>query len=82
MVTKGCNQVEGIDYTYTFAPIARLSTVRLLLAMAASKKWHMHHLDVNNVFLHAFNEEEIYMQPLDGYKPIPSSHVCKLICLL
>ncbi|XP_020553462.1 uncharacterized protein LOC110012826 [Sesamum indicum] len=52
-------------------------TVRLFLALAATKNWPLHHFDVNNAFLHGTLDEEIYMDAPDGYK-IPINKVCKL----
>ena len=51
LVAKGYVQKQGIDYEEVFAPVARLDTVRLILAMAANWGWEVHHLDVKIAFL-------------------------------
>ena len=46
MVAKGYSQVHGIDYNETFAPVAKMDSIRLALAIAASRQWEVHHMDV------------------------------------
>jgi hypothetical protein len=51
LVAKGYVQREGVDFEKVFAPVARLDSVRLLLALAAHEGWLVHHLDVKSAFL-------------------------------
>ncbi|KAL2235336.1 UNVERIFIED_CONTAM: Retrovirus-related Pol polyprotein from transposon RE1, partial [Sesamum indicum] len=67
LVAKGFNQVEGEDYSDCFAPVAKTVTVRTLLSAVVAKGWHLHHLDVNNAFLHGNLDETIYMTHPEGY---------------
>ena len=52
LVAKGFSQVQGIDYNETFAPVANMDSIRLVLIIAASKQWEVHHMDVKSTFLH------------------------------
>ena len=56
LVGKGYAQQPGIDYDEVFAPVTRLETVRLLLALAAKNEWEVHHLNVKSTFLNGVLE--------------------------
>ncbi|KAK4395665.1 Retrovirus-related Pol polyprotein from transposon RE2 [Sesamum angolense] len=62
LVAKGYSQLPGIDYTETFAPVARLDTIRALIAIAANKKWEIYQMDVKSAFLNGYIDEEIYVE--------------------
>ncbi|KAG8492727.1 hypothetical protein CXB51_010487 [Gossypium anomalum] len=64
---QGFSQKYGLDYIETFAPVARLDTIRLLIALAAQKQWKIHQLDVKSAFLNGFLEEEIYIDQPQGF---------------
>ena len=66
LVAKGFTQEYGIDYEETFAPVARISSIHALFAIAAASKWDFFQMDVKNAFLNGNLNEEVYMQPPPG----------------
>ena len=56
-----------MDYHETFASVAKMDSIRLVLAISASKHWEEHHMDVKSAFLHGDLHEEIYMKQHEGY---------------
>ena len=66
-MAKGYSQEHGIDYTEVYAPVARMDTIRTIIATAARKAWDIYQLDVKSAFLHGILEEVVYIQQLKGY---------------
>jgi len=62
LVAKGYAQTYGIDYEETYSPVAKMIIVRTIIAMAVTKGWSLHQMDVNNVFLHGDLQEEVFME--------------------
>ena len=79
LVAKGYSQSYGIDYFETFSPVARLSTVRMLIALSVQLDLNIDHFDVTTAFLHGDLQEQVYMtQPGFFVKPGQEAKVCLL----
>jgi hypothetical protein len=79
LVAQGFDQIEGMDYEDTFAPVARLEAICLLLAYASFHNFKLYQMDVKSAFLNVPLKEEAYVaQPLGFKDPIYPNHVYRL----
>jgi hypothetical protein len=68
LVAQGFSQKEGIDYEETFAPVAHLEAIRILLAFSMAKGFKLHQMDVKSAFLSGVLEEEVYVRQPPGLR--------------
>jgi hypothetical protein len=73
LVAKGFSQVEGLDFGETFAHVARLETIRILLTFAASNGFKLYQIDVKSTFLNGVIQEEVYVRQPPGFKSLKYS---------
>jgi hypothetical protein len=79
LVARGFTHQEGIDYSETFSPVMKKTTVRLVFSIVSSRDWKIHQLDIHNAFLNGVLIEEVYMKQSPGFVDSTlSSHVCRL----
>jgi hypothetical protein len=79
LVCKGYAEIEGIDFEETYAPVARMEAIRLLLAYACSKNVKVYQMDVKSSFLNGELEEEVYIEQPEGFQLSENTdYVCKL----
>jgi len=81
LVMKGYTQVEGLDYTDTFAPVTKFTTIHSLLALAAQHDLEVHQIDIKAAFLNGKLDEEIYLCPPPGFRNDPKV-IWHLLCAL
>jgi hypothetical protein len=78
-VAWGFSQVEGVDYDETIVPVARYTSIRVVISIAAEMGWKIHQMDVKTAFLNGLIEEKVYIeQPLGFEVHGRESHVCRL----
>jgi hypothetical protein len=78
-MARGFSQVEGVDYDETFASVARYTSIRVVISIAAEMGWKIHQMDVKTIFLNGLIEEEVYIeQPLGFEVHGRKSYVCRL----
>jgi hypothetical protein len=75
LVAKGYVQRQGVDFDEVFAPVAWLDTVRAILAVAANRRWEVHHLDVKSAFLNGDLEEEVFVYQSEGFVKQGKEHL-------
>ena len=68
LVVQGYNQEEGIDYDETFAPVARIEAIRILVAYAAHMEFKLYQMDVKSAFLNGYLQEEVYVKQPPGFE--------------
>jgi len=62
LVEKGFEQREGYDYGEIFSPVARMETMRLIIALATQRQWKIHQMDIKFAFLNGALDEEVYVK--------------------
>lgn len=82
LVARGFTQVYGVDYAETYAPVARYSSIRLILALAAHYNWELHQMDVKTAYLNGVLDVPIYMRPPEGLDLIGQACPAEQVCLL
>ena len=80
LVVKGFRQKEGLDYFDTYSPVTKITSIRLLIALAVVYDLQIHQMDVKTAFLNREMEEEIYMEQPEGFiVPGQENKVCRLV---
>jgi hypothetical protein len=68
LVAKGYSQVKGLDFGETYAPVARLESIRILLAYATYHGFKLYQMDVKSAFLNGPIKEEVYVEQPPGFE--------------
>lgn len=80
LIIRGYRQKEGLDYFDTYSPVSKLTSIRIVLALAALRNLKVHQMDVDTVFLNRNLDEEIYMEQSEGHVVQDKKRkVCKLV---
>jgi hypothetical protein len=83
LVAQDFSQVEGLDFGETFAPVARLEAIMILLVFTTSKGFKLYQMDAKSVFLNGVIQEEVYVRQPPGFKnPKYPNRVYKLLKVL
>ena len=78
-VAKGFSRIEGVDYDETFTPVARYTSIRSPISIAAKMGWQIHQMDVKTAFLNGVIEEEVYVEQPQGFEVLGwETHVFQL----
>ena len=78
-MAQGYTQVEGIDFDESFAPVARLESIRILLSIAYIMNFNLYQMDVKSAFLNGFLNEEVFVEQPKGFQdPYFMDHVLRL----
>ena len=78
-VARGFSQIEGVDYDETFAPVARFSSIRVVISVVAEMGWRIHQMNVKTAFLNGLLQEEVYLEQPQGFQIYErDSHVCSV----
>lgn len=79
LVSKGYNYIKGLDYFETYSLVAKLTILRIVVALVSINSCHLHQLDIKNAFLHGELQEDMYMTTLPSVKHAKHKKVCKLV---
>ena len=80
LVARGFVQREGIDFEEVFAPVARMESVHLLLALAVAKDWRVHQLDVKSAFLNGELAKTVFVSQPPGFAVKGAEHRVLRLC--